>query len=305
MILNNYIIKQDLLEIEKINKNKNFIFMYIVILVLFFLFAYMSLKEFVFLDLLAGVFCKIGIFIFLLLIVESFTLSVMKYLKKDECIQENFWKVEEHNLSAKTIKNNKFIFIFTGNYRYQVSKKLYEKTNIGTRFFVVLKDKPCGRLIQYKREVLNIYLKEKYTKYDNTTIAKKKESQLKITNKLIKKILYYYNLPDSIEISLLSGVVSFIIGTIFQVLKQQYFTYFSDYISVMLLFILFVLMFLFLLSRNKNTLKYVSLENCVLVEEKNNYSLLGKNNNEYILIKFLPKNQYLDVSDNVNKKREI
>lgn len=305
MILNNYIIKQDLLEIEKNKKNKSFIILYAIIIVLLIVFSQVAIKEFVFLDLLAGIFCKISIFIFLLLLIESFVLSIKKYKAIDTCIQENLWKVEEHNLTSKRIEHGKHICTFTGNYDYKVSENFYKQTKIGERFYVVLKDKPCGRLIKYKKKVLNVYHKEQYKKYDNLPILIEPIAQEKITNKYIEKILFNYNLPENIEMCLISGTVSFIITTIFQVLKQQYFTYFSDFVSIMFLIIVFIVSFFILFSKKKGNLKHISLKNCVLVEEKNNYSLLGKNKGEYVLIKILPKSKYLDFCDNINKKREI
>jgi hypothetical protein len=306
MILDNNKIKQDLLILEKKNKSITNICIYCLIIGLFLLLLSFSIiKSIEILDTLAGLLCKISICSFSLILTEGLIGSLIEYKKRDFYIEKNFWKVIESNLTKKYIEHKKYIFEFTSGYNIYVDENTYNNGKIGERYFLVIKNKPCSNLIKHKKKLYIIYKKNDFLKYENNYCEISNNEKKHLEDKKIKNTLFLYNLPNYLEIIFISITTSTGICTILQILKQQYLTYLHDSVLIILIFVLFVVVFVCLNSFRRKKIKHVFLNQCILVEEKNNYSLVAQYEDKYAIIKIFAKEDFLDYTHNIKKKRNF
>ena len=306
MVLDNNKIRKDLIEIERKSKSKINIFIYCLIICLFtLLLSFSIVKSIEVLDTLASLLCKISIFSFSLILVEGLIVALIEYRKRDFYIAKNLWKVIENNLTNKIIEGKKYIFEFTGGYSIYVNEELFNSSKIGERFYLVVKNKPCSDLIKHRKKVFTIYKKSDYLTYSNHDIEQTNSIVKPLNDKNIRKTLFLYNLPDFLEIVLIAISISTGIGTIFQILKQQYLTYLQDSILLLFVFILFVVAFICLHSLKRKKIKHILFNQCILVEDKMSYSLIAKYENKYTIIKIFSKEDFLDCTNSIKKKRDF
>ena len=182
---------------------------------------------------------------------------------------------------------------------------MFNSCKIGERFYLVVKNKPCSDLIKHRNKVYTIYKKSDYLTYSNHDIEQTNSIVKPLNDKNIRKTLFLYNLPDFLEIVLIALSISTGIGTIFQILKQQYLTYLQDSILLLFVFILFVVAFICLHSLKRKKIKHILFNQCILVEDKMSYSLIAKYENKYTIIKIFSKEDFLDCTNSIKKKRDF
>lgn len=301
MILNNLIIQKDL---ESIKKDKRFlsnIILYITILIL--LLSLFSVFEKVkIIDTTASVFLLITIFSLCALLIDGIILNIIKYLQKDFFIEEKYWKVVLANLSTVQKYKNFNKMIFNGNYEF-ITKNNVINYKKGERFFLVIRDLPIKDIIKQSKKVYCIYSEKDYERYDNSKhlIKNNLNTKIKITDNNIKKDIFKYNFPEIIENILFSIICSFGIGTIIQLLKQQYMPYFKNNTIYTIMLLVLVVSFI-LFGKLKTSKHFVLFKNSVLIEDKKNYSLVSFVNNEQILIKIYPKYKFKNFTNTLKQK---